>query len=358
MSARLAIAIAALFTANAAVAGEPSLPRHPQEILVIPAAMTFGDWEVACDNALHCDAIAAADAGNPEHGLVVSVARDGGADGTLTVTITPSFEQAAKLDNMRFDGAASAFRTDDDGRLIGDERAFLGMLAKARRATAGFGGEDRVDFLPTQGASAAFRYMDAKQGRAGTVTAIVARGELSANRVPPAPSLPIIAVPDPGNIPPETIDRAEVLKIQASNDFCDADADRIETHRLDADHTLAIVGCFMGAYQGASILVIIDAGGEWRFADLDQPDFGTIGADEDWRHMITGANYDEGQRLLTEWAKGRGLADCGRIAHWAWDGERFRIAMLQTLDTCFGAVPGEFLSRWQTVNSPRVPGSG
>ena len=51
-------------------------------------------------------------------------------------------------------------------------------------------------------------------------------------------------------------------------------------------------------------------------------------------------------------AKGRGLADCGSSASWAWDGKMFRLASYQSLGLCRGAPPGTWLSRWQTANQP------
>lgn len=74
-----------------------------------------------------------------------------------------------------------------------------------------------------------------------------------------------------------------------------------------------------------------------------------------WQYSITEADYAEEDRLLREWAKGRGLADCGMSASWAWDGNAFRLTSYRSLDECRGAPPGTWLSRWQTANDPLKP---
>ena len=65
--------------------------------------------------------------------------------------------------------------------------------------------------------------------------------------------------------------------------------------------------------------------------------------------------YDPQDGLLREFAKSRGLGDCGNSASWAWDGSMFRLASYLALDRCMGGPPGTFLSRWQTANDPVSP---
>ena len=127
----------------------------------------------------------------------------------------------------------------------------------------------------------------------------------------------------------------------------------VETYRLDATHTVGIVGCFLGAYQGPSVIVVINEDGSWKLASIELPDaMAQHSLGTPWQHMLTSAGYSSKQRLLTEWAKGRGLGDCGRSASWAWDGSYFRLTAFRALNECRGAQPESWPSLWQTANDP------
>lgn len=66
------------------------------------------------------------------------------------------------------------------------------------------------------GASAALRYIDDHQKRAGTVTALVARG--LADAVPSPPALPVTVSPPMTSAPPATVRDAEVKKYKGDDD--------------------------------------------------------------------------------------------------------------------------------------------
>jgi len=79
------------------------------------------------------------------------------------------------------------------------------------------------------------RYIDDHQKRAGTVTALDARG--LAEAVPPPPELPVIVSPPMTSAPPATVRDAEVKKYKGDDDCGAKPGDfEVEAFRLDGAH--------------------------------------------------------------------------------------------------------------------------
>ena len=100
------------------------------------------------------------------------------------------------------------------------------------------------------------------------------------------------------------------------------------------------------------MVVVIDEEGQWVPAPIEQPVPPAEDIEVYWQYLLTEADFSIEDRLLSEWAKGRGLADCGMSASWTWDGRMFRLTSYRSLEECRGAPPGTWLSRWQTANDP------
>lgn len=319
----------------------------------VPKGASFGNWTVACDNGRHCEAIALP-SNDSESEAVLYVARRANAGAAPKVEINNLTELDFSAVRLRIDGRDVPFRFDRDGRLLGGGPALLAAVAAAREVEV-LGSKGKViGTIPVTGASAALRWLDDRQKRVGTVTALVAKGAGPASSVPPPPPLPRIAVPPVSKAPPRRLRPADVKAIQAlAGDYCDDEVKDVATYRLDAEHSVGIVGCMMGAYQGASLVVVIDETGHWTPATMEQPraiDPVTGSVDPVDFYLLTGADYSPESRLLFMAAKGRGLADCGESASWAWDGGMFRLASFQALDECLGG--STWSSRWQTANDP------
>ena len=85
------------------------------------------------------------------------------------------------------------------------------------------------------GASAALRYIDDHQKRAGTVTVLVARG--LADAVPSPPALPVTVSPPMTSAPPATVRDTEVKKYKGDDDCGAKPGDfEVEAFRLDGAH--------------------------------------------------------------------------------------------------------------------------
>ena len=318
----------------------------------VPPGATFGNWTVACDNGRHCEAIGLPGSDGTESEWVLYMSRGAGGAASPKITLTPGFESSASgVAHLRIDGKDTAFRFDENGEPVGNTAGLLTAVAGGRKVEVVDLANRRVGVVPVAGASAALRWVDDRQKRVGTVTAIVARG--SAMLVPPPPALPRIAQPPASKAPARKLRLADVKAIKGlGTDYCDDDIKEVATYRLDAGHSVGIVGCMMGAYQGASLIVVIDETGRWTPASIEQPRRPESRTDPVDLYLLTEAEYDPASRLLSMHAKGRGLADCGESATWAWDGKMFSLASFQALDTCLGAPPGTWLSRWQTANDP------
>ena len=318
----------------------------------VPPSATFGNWTVACDNGRHCEAIGLPSADGTETEWVLYMSRGAGNSAAPKITLTPGFESSASgVVHLRIDGKQTSFRFDENGEPVGENAGLLAAVGNGRKVEVLNLANTNVGVVPVAGASAAFRWVDDRQKRVGTVTAIVAKG--AATTVPMPPALPRIAQPPTSKAPARKLRPADIKAIRAvGDDLCEEDVRDVSTYRLDAVHSVGIVSCLMGAYQGASLVVVIDEASKWSPAAFEQPRAPERNADPVDSYLLTEAEYDPQSRLLSMHAKGRGLADCGESASWAWDGKMFRLASFHALDACLGAPPGTWLSRWQTANDP------
>ena len=324
----------------------------------VPKEAQFGDWTVACDNGRHCEALALP----PEDGSedwTFYVARDARPLAAPSIEANPAFGEwqgEQRPVRLTIDGRRTEFGFDKEGRLVGDGIAMLAAIAAAKRVKVVDLKGMELGTVRTAGASAALRWIDDRQKRAGTVTAIVARGKLSASKVPPPPALPRIVQPQASSKLPKNLSPADIKAIQGlAADYCNPELADPRTYRLDSRHTVGVVGCMLGAYQGASLIVVIDENGKWRPAEIEQPEPPHEYSEPFDAYFLTAGDYDPEDRTLWMAAKGRGLADCGSSASWVWDGKMFRLASYHSLGVCRGAPPGTWFSRWQTANKPLKP---
>ena len=317
----------------------------------VPKPARFGNWIVVCDNGRHCEALAQPAEDGSDTQWVLHLSRDPQRSAAPRIAASPAFADPEAV-RLRIDGRDTRFGFDGDGRAVGEPVSLLAALAAARKIEL-VGKGAVVGTMPAAGASAALRWIDDQQKRVGTITAIIARGDRPAAAVPPPPPLPRIPLPPVSKAAPRTLTATAVRAVLTATNFCDLKPfEEVRTYRLDAGHSVAIVPCMQHAYQTSYAVVVVDQAGKWRPAPLEQPEPPGDPSDAvgDW--ILTEGDYSPDDRLLGMGAKGRGLADCGMSATWAWDGRMFRLASYQALDECRGAQPGTWLSRWQTANDP------
>lgn len=296
---------------------------------------TFQDWIVGCDNGHACQAVALM----PESDL------DGA---TLVLTRAPA---AASMPEI-------AVTVPDKGRALGvgkrrvafstsgavaarDVPAILDVLRRDASLPVLDAAGAQISSISLAGASAAMLYIDDRQKRVGTTSALVRKGAVAA--VPPPPQLPVIVRPPASAAPPRTLSQADAAR-QLGDIGCEVDPDALEPDavRLDAGHSLSLVmqPCGNGAYNYFGVALIVDERGKAVSAEFDS----SPGMGEESRTLVNPA-WNEKTRQLETYAKGRGLGDCGVTSSFAWDGQRFRLAAQAEMGECRGSV--DYIPTWR-----------
>jgi hypothetical protein len=190
------------------------------------------------------------------------------------------------------------------------------------------------------GSGAALRYMDARQGRAGTSTALVATGTLGPLAVRPAPASVIVRrAIIPVGPAPAPLWREELTALGTFTGCAEEmkAGEPPELSRLSRTETLVLVPCGAGAYNITVVPVIatgVAGRRAFRLADFDyKPAFGEPGA----AFVLVNASWSAERSELSSFAKGRGIGDCGSGETYVWDGARFRLTQATAMDECRGA---------------------
>lgn len=304
---------------------------------------SFGDWAVACDNVRRCEmtSLLPSDGETEPSGAELSLVREPGAAGAVSITVWPP-DGAKGAPSLAIDGARVEGGSVQQGAL-----RFSGVAAQrlatalanghAARIVAGAG--EKTGNISLTGASAALRFIDAQQGRAGGVTALVARGPKPASAVPAVAPLPVVASVAPGRTR-ATISRGMLAQMNKMSG-CDAEYDRefpqppAETGALGDGATLVLLPCGSGAYNMLSAAFVVRGGKPVR-ATFDNDPRGLDGE-------LINVSWDAGTGTLSTHAKARGIGDCGEAVTYAWDGTRFRATQIDRMDECRGSA------NWLTV---------
>lgn len=310
----------------------------------------FGAWIAACDNVRRCEmtSIWPDDAGPGEESIAVSVERaagpaggfiveiqllaDGGSD-PLRVTTERGLDVRAvpRRGLLRFTGADAArivaAMVDSADLRVGNATSALGMVS-------------------LKGSSAALRFIDAEQGRAGTVTAAVAKGPKAAASVPHAAALPRIAHVRPAGTAARFTPAMRAALDKSSgcgSEYAGGTGDKppAEVHALGGGKTLLLLPCGNGAYNFLSEPYVLSGGGKPVIAKFDLPP-GMVG--EGAPNLIN-AQFDPATGQLGSYAKGRGLGDCGSSERYVWDGAMFRLIEARSMSECRGST--NWLAVWR-----------
>ncbi|HVJ02382.1 MAG TPA: DUF1176 domain-containing protein, partial [Sphingomonas sp.] len=313
---------------------------------------TFGDWAVACDNARRCEMTSLipgdggfADEGSGYDDFDVSIVREAGAAGGFTVEVTLN-KQSTGAVRLLADGKPLAAVSPKGDSLVftgADAERIVAAMVQAKEL-----GLDKGGRASLAGSSAALRFIDAAQGRAGTVTAAVAKGSKPASAVPaPAPLPTVPAVRVTGHAAP--VSAALARSLFARQPDCreayeggTGEWPEIETHALGGGKTLALLPCGAGAYNFITVPLILGAG-QPAVAGFDHPPGFTTA--EAGPPMLVNASFDATSGRLQSFAKGRGVGDCGSAEEYVWDGARFRLVEARAMGECRGSA--NWLTIWR-----------
>jgi len=333
-----------LLLAAAAAGAAP----HPSELKL------FKDWAVGCDNVRACQAVALLHDQAADDGLTMSLSRGAAPEAAVRIVVGPPLGGsdgktgvvALAVDGKRLPGRLA----EGEAGTAVDAAGTAALLAALRTGTKleALGADGKsLGTISLAGASAALLYMDDRQQRIGTVTALARPGPKPASAVPPAPPPPEIDVPPASAKPPRRMPLAMAAAFRKK--ACDGgepdDRQPAEVYRLDATHTLALIPdhCDSGAYNAASLLYVGGETGPWQPAPDDLP--GKKNAPGEDPPLVYNAEWDAKGGTLDMFMKGRGLGDCGTRQSFAWDGARFRLIAQAQMDECRGSI--EWIGTWR-----------
>ncbi len=320
-----------------------------------PLQQRFGDWTVACDNVRTCAAqgYQVADESGPQAGLWLS--RQAGPQGTWTAQLhlggadSPELPEGT-LAEVRI-GKRRFNRLPIDTDLPASTLLALvnAMLEAPQMQVTAAGSTATVSL---QGLKASLLKMDDVQGRVGTVTAWVARGQAAASQVPAAPAVPVIvAAPPPVQLSAEEarplLARLRVLpSVKGDCDLLEEavdDADRspdAQLFRVAPGSYLLLMDCGRAAYQISSRLWRVTTRPALAARPEVLPDVGEPAQD------LMNVDFSEGR--LSTWHKGRGVGDCGSSRQWVWTAAGFALRTADESPDCNGMPGGgPGLGLWQ-----------
>jgi hypothetical protein len=310
----------------------------------------FRDWTVGCDNGRACLAVALQpETQDPDEWLTLDLERGAAAEARPRIAIDVEAPAGAGIyaEGKRLPVTLGTGK--QSGQVTNGAEALVAALRSAAKLEVRDAAGKKLGSISPAGASAALLYMDDKQGRVGTLTALARPGSKPASAVPPPPAYPIVRAAPRSAKPPRRMAKAEWvrLRLAACDDGDPDDGTPADFYRLDAAHSLASIPahCLSGAYNGASLLYVAGETGPWRPARYDYPL--DNGGEEGAAALQFNADYDARTGILEMFMKGRGIGDCGTTEDYAWDGTSFRLTYAGRMDVCRGAL--ERIPVWKAV---------
>lgn len=308
---------------------------------------TFGDWAVGCDNGLRCTMASLMPEADIGGRATLNLVRDAGGAGPVRIEIDVR-DDDGEARGVAIDGKPVGGAADDDAFDGAAGTAIVKAMANGRLLTVQGDAGATLATVSLKGASAALRYIDAAQGRVGTSSGIVASGPSDA--VTPAPALPtIVALTPRGKAARPSADQLAVMRRRARCELPEGVVAEPEAHAIGRGKTLVILPCSTGAYNLIGALFVIDPatdGATIAPARTDAPaGFDQTGADSRTPiASVVNGDWDDG--VLTSFAKGRGVGDCGVQQAFVWDGKRLRLSEQDMMGECRGNA--NYITTWRT----------
>lgn len=351
-------------------AGPPADVEAAAGPAVRPETRTFRDWYASCDNGNACFAYTGTDAGG-----WLLVRQDAGPDAAAEIIVgLPSFsDEAAGRDlGLSLDGEQQTLiqsRDETSSHFVPatDVQTTLARLASARALTLAAGADAIA--LPTAGASAALLWIDERQGRLNTTTALIRRGDRPASAVPPAAVLPRVVAAatidqrefaragDPGEqgaeadltLPVAIEALPEVKQCRTDTAFNAYLQKAVIAARLTPDTELWGVPCDAGAYNAMYDFYLSGPGGtnprkadfpSWEPRERTEGDIAGDG--------LVNPVFDAGTNTLRHFPRARGIGDCGTIQNWVWTGDAFVLTRETFMGECWGMPSSLWPTAWRT----------
>jgi Protein of unknown function (DUF1176) len=237
-----------------------------------------------------------------------------------------------------------------DGQAVNfGQRTFAGksgrrlaqLMARGKQLTAKSARGESLQQASLSGLSAALLYIEERQGRIGSRSAVMRPG--NGKSTGPRAVHATLLQPRRSSQAPASVKRERLFL----EDGCDSLLERnVEPtiDRLDEGTTLVLVPwrCNNGAYNYSYNVMLADNAGRLRPATLDFP--GGMSGEKD-TNDLTNASWDASKRRLIAHPLGRGTGDCGAHNEYIWDGKMFRIVLREVMPICRGSM--RFLPVWR-----------
>lgn len=312
----------------------------------------FKDWAVACDNRLTCKAVSL-QADGPSDGLSISVTRDS-ADGALSIVLfgieTKSDRYRILVDKRVAVSGAIDPAASEPIKISGKDSLRLArLMAKGRTIIVQDGNKAELGRASLAGSAATWLHMDSMQNRAGATTALASPGRKSLQpKSIPAPEIVAKRIV-PIDVTPDTATLISLVERSSCKEerFNVTEDSAYSLGRVDGKaKALVLLSCGSGAYNFASAAYVGTeiAAGKWDFqpAAFDHHDM-TSTIDE-MVPLLVNSNWEPTTQILSSFAKGRGLGDCGNAESYVWDGTMFRLVTAYGMSECRGSM--DWLTLW------------
>lgn len=342
-----------LFSLPAALAGLVLTASASAQ--VNPGALeSYKDWTIGCDNVGRCEAVSLHPIGAvpQDRPMMISVVRDIPHDAEVEVRLRKQGKAQPKTPVVfSIDGRQVASATDNGETLSvsGPQGAALALAMARGNAMEIRQGGQVIGRPSLTGSAAALRYMDARQGRAGTVTALVATGPLRAQAVRKPPMLPIVrraAVPDGKAAALWREERGRAALLAGCKEDVDGKREA-ELHPLSGSQSLVLLPCGSGAYNLSTVPLIATGMPGRRIFAMARFDHSPGWTQDPSRPLLVNASWNAQGSELKSHAKGRGVGDCGSSESYVWDGAQFRLALAKAMGECRGAW--EWITTWRAT---------
>lgn len=334
-----------------------------------PEVREFGEWRAACDNGGRCFAYTGSDTG-----AWLIIRRDAGPGGRpeILAGFGPAFDETSPDDiALLIDGREQRLESSGEAGAArvpaADTLSALVSIAASRGMSLSL--MDEGPALPTSGATAALVWIDEQQGRLGSTTALIRRGDRAPSTVPAAPARPAVRPARPVDQGPlaraadpmngeeaMAIRLPEALEALATVKACRADtADNaylqkaVLAARLGDDVQLWGVPCFSGAYNAGYDLYLTDGQGRSpRLAVFPDSQGRPPESDEFGGDGLVNPAYDARTNTISHFPRARGIGDCGTRQTWAWTGGAFALVEEKTMGDCWGISSDLWPTLWRT----------
>jgi hypothetical protein len=338
----------AAFIAASAAYGATPIP------VSIGKTILFKDWVAGCDNGLACQAVGLTQETSTDQQLAIVFKRAEGALAPLKVEISGAQSKSATY-RILVDGksaSSGAIGRDSDFITVSGVAAIklARVMSKGKTIAVIDGSGANLGSASLAGASAALRYIDAQQGRAGSLGAIIAVGKRKAKAKSAA--LPVITAKK--MTPTNTLPDASALVALSESSPCAADrfgSTEDTAYSLgngaNGPQALVMLNCGAGAYNQASGIYAgqRDSAGKWSFAPARFDYVATDVGETPKVPVLINSDWDAGTQSIRSYNKARGVGDCGSSESWVWDGGVFRLTGAAVMNECRGSL--EWIPVWR-----------